>query len=138
MHQARPLLAPWVRLLPPAPEKRKRPARPGIDIDDKITDFSKDTVAAQKLLKETKTLQRNERRKKQRLITKASGLSSTDLECIEVLKRCDLWGLGHGVTFDFSAHGENPEGAAAAVGEAVAVTGAAGPSVVAIAPAVGS
>ena len=102
------------------PEKCKRPARPKIDIDAKITDLSKDIVAAQKLLKETKTLQRNERRKKQRLIKKAAGLSSTDLERIAVIKRCGLWEPGQGVTFDFSGRGENAAEAGPAVGEVVA------------------
>lgn len=120
------------------PEKRKRPARPKIDIDAKIKDLSKDIAAAQRLLKENKTLQRNERRKKQRLIKKAAGLSSTDLERIAVLKRCGLWEPGQGVTFDFSGNGEIIAAAAAAVGEAVAVTGVAVPSVVALASAAAS
>lgn len=102
------------------PEKRKRPARPKIDIDAKITDLSKDIAAAQKLLKETKTLQRNERRKKQRLIKKASGLSSVDLERIAVIKRCGLWEPGQGVSFSFPPAGENAAAQAAAVPEAVA------------------
>jgi hypothetical protein len=92
LRRARPLSAPWVTLLPPA---CKRPARPKIDIEAKITDSSKDIVAAQKLLKETKTLQRSERRKKQCLIKKAAGLCSTDVERIAVTKRCVLWEPGH-------------------------------------------
>ena len=120
------------------PQKRKRPERPKIDIDAKIGDLSRDIVAAQKLLKETKTLQRNERRKKQRLVKKASGLSSTDLERIAVIKRCGLWQPGQGVTFDFSGNAGNLAAAAAAEDEEVAVTGMAGPTVAAIAPAAGA
>jgi hypothetical protein len=119
-------------------EKRKRLARPKIDIDAKITDLSVDIAKAQKLLKETKTLQRNERRKKQRLIKKAAGLSSNDLERIAVIKRCGLWDPALGVTFDFTGSVELVTAAAAAVGEAVAVTGGAVPSVVALSSAAAS
>ena len=83
-------------------EKRKRLARPKIDIDAKITDLSVDIAKAQKLLKETKTLQRNERRKKQRLIKKAAGLSSNDLERIAVINA--LWAVGPRAGCDFRLH----------------------------------
>ena len=101
-------------------------------------DLSVDIAKAQKLLKETKTLQRNERRKKQRLIKKAAGLSSNDLERIAVIKRCGLWDPALGVTFDFTGSVELVTAAAAAVGEAVAVTGGAVPSVVALSSAAAS
>ena len=100
--------------------------------------LSVDIAKAQKLLKETKTLQRNERRKKQRLIKKAAGLSSNDLERIAVIKRCGLWDPALGVTFDFTGSVELVTAAAAAVGEAVAVTGGAVPSVVALSSAAAS
>ena len=119
-------------------EKRKRPARPRIDIDAKITDLSVDIAKAQKLLKETKTLQRNERRKKQRLIKKAAGLSSNDLERIAVIKRCGLWDPALGVTFDFTGSVEPVTAAATAVVEADAVTGGAVPPVVALISAAAS
>ena len=119
-------------------EKRKRPARPRIDIDAKITDLSVDIAKAQKLLKETKTLQRNERRKKQRLIKKAAGLSSNDLERIAVIKRCGLWDPALGVTFDFTGSVEPVTAAATAVVEADGVTGGAVPSVVALSSAAAS
>lgn len=119
-------------------EKRKRLARPKIDIDAKITDLSADILKAQKLLKETKTLQRNERRKKQRLVKKAAGLSSNDLERIAVIKRCGLWDPAQGVTFDFTGNIQPATAAAAAVGEAVSVTGGAVPSVVALSSAAAS
>ena len=119
-------------------EKRKRPARPRIDIDAKITDLSVDIAKAQKLLKETKTLQRNERRKKQRLIKKAAGLSSNDLERIAVIKRCGLWDPALGVTFDFTGSVEPVTAAATAVVEADGVTGAAVPPVVALSSAAAS
>ena len=121
-----------------SPEKRKRPSRPRIDIDAKITDLSVDIAKAQKLLKETKTLQRNERRKKQRLIKKAAGLSSNDLERIAVIKRCGLWDPALGVTFDFTGSVEPVTAAATAVVEADAVTGGAVPPVVALSSAAAS
>ena len=46
--------------------------------------------AAQKSVAEARKIGRNERRKKQRLFTKAIGLSAEDLERIAVLKRCGL------------------------------------------------
>jgi hypothetical protein len=120
------------------PEKRKRPARPKIDIDARSTDLAKDILAAQKLLKETKTSQRNERRKKQRLIKKAAGLRSTDLERIAVIRRCGLWEPGQGVTFAFSGTRDNPAGKTPALGEAALVTDVAGPIVLAVASAAAS
>lgn len=81
--------------------KRKRAHRPPIDIDAKIKDLSKDIEAAQKLLRETKTSQRNERRKKKRLMAKAATLSSVDLERIAVLKRCGLYDPSGAVAFSF-------------------------------------
>ena len=113
-----------------SPLKRKRAPRPKIDIDAKITDLSVDIAKAQKLLKETKTLQRNERRKKQRLVKKAAGLSSMDLDRIAVIKRCGMWDPAQGVTFDFTSNVELNAAAAAADGAAVPVTGGAVPPVV--------
>ena len=134
-----PVAGPLVQVVAAGtPQKRKRAERPKIDIDAKIGDLSRDIVSAQKLLKETKTLQRNERRKKQRLVKKASGLSSTDLERIAVIKRCGLWQPGQGVTFDFSGNAGNTAAAAAADDEEIAVTGMAGPTIAAIAPAAGA
>jgi hypothetical protein len=72
------------------------------------------------------------------LIKKAAGLSSNDLERIAVIKRCGLWDPALGVTFDFTGSVELVTAAAAAVGEAVAVTGGAVPSVVALSSAAAS
>lgn len=117
-------------------EKRKRVPRPKIDIDAKIQDLSKDIFAAQKLLKDAKTHQRNERRKKQRLVKKAATLSSTDLERIAVIKRCGLWEPGQRVAFAFPLSGHTPAGSAAAAVESVAVSATAGPEAAAAPPPV--
>jgi len=53
---------------------------------------------AKKLEAEAKKLMRNEKRKKQRLMKKASNLTPDDLERIAVLKRCGLWDPANGVT----------------------------------------
>ena len=46
---------------------------------------------AQKDMLEARRKSRNERRKKARLIKRASGLTPEDLERMAVLKRCGLW-----------------------------------------------
>ena len=45
---------------------------------------------ARKAITETRAAARNDKRKKARLVRKASALSSTDLDRIKVLKRCGL------------------------------------------------
>lgn len=69
---------------------KKRPKRPRIDLDDSISKAKQAMKAAQKSVAEARKVGRNERRKKQRLLKKAIGLSADDLERIAVLKRCGL------------------------------------------------
>jgi len=88
---------------PPIPEqeqrvRRKRPRLPKIDIDALIAQHLANMKNAKKLEAEAKKLMRNEKRKKQRLMKKASNLTPDDLERIAVLKRCGLWDPANGVT----------------------------------------
>ena len=70
--------------------QKKRTKRPRIDLDDSISKAKQAMKAAQKSVAEARKIGRNERRKKQRLLKKAIGLSADDLERIAVLKRCGL------------------------------------------------
>ena len=70
--------------------KKGRTKRPRIDLDDSISQAKKAMKEAQKSVAEARKIGRNERRKKQRLLKKAIGLSAEDLERIAVLKRCGL------------------------------------------------
>lgn len=73
---------------PQTSTRRKRKAP--IDIDEHIAAARKAMKEAQKQVSAAKTQARNERRKKQRLIKKASTLTSEDLERIAVWKRCGI------------------------------------------------
>ena len=73
------------------PAARKRRARPMIDFDEHIREARSKIKDMGKALAAAKANQRNERRKKQRLVRKAATLSAEDLERIAVLKRCGLW-----------------------------------------------
>ena len=70
--------------------KQTRLKRPRIDLDDAIARAQQAMKEAQKSVADARRQGRNERRKKQRLLKKASGLSADDLERIAVLKRCGL------------------------------------------------
>jgi hypothetical protein len=70
---------------------RKRAKRPDIDYDEKIQEATKNIKEMARAMAAAKTAQKNERRKKQRLVKKASQLSPEDLERIAVLKRCGMW-----------------------------------------------
>ena len=72
----------------------KRARKPRIDLDGSIANARAAMLKAQKEVSEARRIGRNERRKKQRLVKKASGLSPDDLERIAVLKRCGLGGPG--------------------------------------------
>jgi hypothetical protein len=76
---------------PPPVEKKKRQRAPRIDIDASIAAAHAEMKRAAKLMTEARRDARNEKRKKQRLMKKAAGLNSEDLERIAVLKRCGLW-----------------------------------------------
>ena len=78
----------------PAPEiraKRVRRKSEQIDIDRNIKAAREAMKAAAKAVALAKANQRNEMRRKQRLLKKAAGLSSGDLERIAVMKRCGLF-----------------------------------------------
>lgn len=75
---------------------RKRPRAPPIDLDEHIKEAQKAMKAAQKEVQKAKNHAKYERRKKARLMAKASKLNSADLERIATLKRCGLWAPGLG------------------------------------------
>ncbi len=77
--------------------RRKRARTPKIDIDALIAEHMANLKNAKKLESEAKKMVRNEKRKKQRLMKKASSLTPDDLERIAVLKRCGLWDPANGV-----------------------------------------
>lgn len=77
--------------------RRTRARTPKIDIDALIAQHMANMKNAKKLESEAKKMVRNEKRKKQRLMKKASSLTPDDLERIAVLKRCGLWDPEHGV-----------------------------------------
>ena len=70
---------------------RKRAKKPDIDYDARIQEAAAAIKEMSKAMAAAKSAQRNERRKKQRLLKKAACLSPEDLERIAVLKRCGLW-----------------------------------------------
>jgi len=77
--------------------RRKRAKTPKIDIDALIAQHMVNMKNAKRLEAEAKKMVRNEKRKKQRLVKKASSLTPDDLERIAVLKRCGLWDPETGV-----------------------------------------
>ena len=77
--------------------RRKRAKAPKIDIDALIAQQVLNMKNAKKLECQARRLMRNEKRKKQRLVKKASSLTPDDLERIAVLKRCGLWDPATGV-----------------------------------------
>ena len=66
----------------------QRIKKPTIDLDDAILRARTALKEAQKKVAAAKAEARNEKRRKQRLLRKASSLSVADLERIQVLKRC--------------------------------------------------
>ena len=67
-----------------------RRQRPRIDLDESIAAARDAMKQAKKDMVEARRINKNEKRKKQRLLRKAAALSSEDLERIAVLKRCGL------------------------------------------------
>ena len=68
-----------------------RPKRPEIDYDTNMRAARQSMKEATKAVAAARAVQKNEARKKQRLMKKASQLSSHDLERIAVMKRCGLF-----------------------------------------------
>ena len=71
--------------------KGKAKARPRIDIDDQIEGANRVATMMKKLASAAKSMQKNGKMVKQRLMKKAGKLSAGDLERIAVLKRCGLF-----------------------------------------------
>ena len=73
----------------PNPPKRRR-QKPVIDLDDHIRKAQEAIKVARKQVQQARVQAKLEKRKKQRLVRKASNLNVEDLERIAVLKRCGL------------------------------------------------
>ena len=73
----------------PKPSKKRR-HKPVIDLDDHIRKAQEAIKMARKQVQQARGQAKLEKRKKQRLVRKASSLNVEDLERIAVLKRCGL------------------------------------------------
>lgn len=73
-----------------APPVKKRLVKPTIDLDEHIRAAQQAMKAARKQVQQARAAAKLEKRKKQRLVRKASALNVDDLERIAVLKRCAL------------------------------------------------
>lgn len=102
--------------------RRKRARTPKIDIDALIAQHMVNMKNAKKLEAEAKKMVRNEKRKKQRLMKKASSLTPDDLERIAVLKRCGLWDPASGVRMMSASEREAASADADAAAAAAAPT----------------
>ena len=78
-----------VRATGPKPG-RKRPRKPVIDLDDHIRMAQEAIKSARKQVQQARVQAKLEKRRKQRLVRKASNLNVEDLERIADLKRCGL------------------------------------------------
>jgi hypothetical protein len=110
-----------------APGRRKRARTPKIDIDALIAQHMANMKNAKKLESEAKKMVRNEKRKKQRLMKKASSLTPDDLERIAVLKRCGLWDPANGVRMMTASERVAAESEVAVASAAATTTPASGP-----------
>ena len=72
------------------PPVRKRRPKPALDLDEHIHAAQEAMKAARKQVQLARAQAKLEKRKKQRLVRKASSLNVEDLERIAVLKRCAL------------------------------------------------
>ena len=73
-----------------APPVKKKRVKPMIDLDEHIRAAQQAMKAARKQVLQARAAAKLEKRKKQRLMRKASALNVDDLERIAVLKRCAL------------------------------------------------
>ena len=106
---------------------RKRRRAGTIDIDTNISK-AKDTMKeAAKALARARADAKNEKRKKARLLKKASQLSMLDLGRIAQLKHVGMWDPGHGLP-DVPGHAERDAVAPAALAAAVPAPAPATPS----------
>ena len=74
-----------------ASPQSKKALRPKIDLDEEIRRANDVAAMSRKMLQAAKSVSRNNRKAKQRLIKKAGKLSPEDLERIAVLKRCGMY-----------------------------------------------
>ena len=74
-----------------ASPQSKKTSRPKIDLDEEIRRANDVAAMSRKMLQAAKSVSRNNRKAKQRLIKKAGKLSPEDLERIAVLKRCGMY-----------------------------------------------
>ena len=72
------------------PAVKQKRVKPLIDLDEHIRDAQQAMKAARKQVLQARAQAKLEKRKKQRLMRKASALNVDDLERIAVLKRCAL------------------------------------------------
>ena len=112
-------------------ESRRRKSRPPIDLDDTIAAARAAAKAAATALAHARQEARTERKRRARLVRKASQLSSEDLERIAVLKRTGFWDPSIGDALqpggeDGRIAGSGSGGAAAGNGTATASAGCSG------------
>jgi len=93
----------------------RRGPRERIDIDTNIARARAEMKAAQRAVAKARAASKQEKRKKTRLLKKASNLSASDLERIAVLKRTGLW--------DPTLTGPPQPGTASASGSSSSATG---------------
>lgn len=115
-----------------ASRKRSRP--PKIDIDARIASYVTERKQAERVLAAASAKAKAEKRKKRRLVKKASMMTADDLERIAVLKRCGLWDPVNGVTLQFGEkpkEGEKPAEEPPSASPAAASSGSTTPSALA-------
>jgi hypothetical protein len=95
----------------------KAGARPKIDMDEEIEKANKLAEMSRKMMNAAKSIQKNNRRLKNRLVRKAGKLSPEDLDRIACLKRCGLFAEP-----DHDEDGEEEDGDDAAPGDNAGVT----------------
>ena len=105
--------APTVSVAAPLRSRRKK-AMQKIDLDTKITEARTQMMEASKALTKARQEARNEKRKKARLLKKATGLTMLDLGRIAQMKHAGVWDPSMGA----SAIGEEMEGAMNAIAAA--------------------
>ena len=85
---------PQAQAKPKAKGRGKAAARPKLDLDKEIQEANMLATMSRKLMKAARSIERNNKKSRSRLIRKAGKLSPEDLERLAVLKRCGLYGEG--------------------------------------------
>ena len=94
--------------------RAKPAARPQIDLDKEIAEANTLATMSRKLMVAARSIERNNKKSKSRLIRKATKLSAEDLERIAVLKRCGLYSDATDADDGNDADGEEASDAASA------------------------